>query len=76
MPVFSYLAYPEKGSKEKLLNDLSILDYCDVIQAENEDIIILVTDTPDEKTEKALQKKLKKLKSLASLNMTFGHTDV
>jgi len=76
MPVFSYLAYPGKGAKEMLLNDLSALDHCEVMPAENEEILILVTDTPDEGAEKALQKKLKKLKSLESLNMTFGHTDV
>jgi len=75
MPVFSYLAYPVQGAKEELLNDLSNLDYCEPIPAKNEGILILVTDTPDEKTEKALQKQLKVLKSLQSLSMTFGHTD-
>jgi nitrate reductase NapAB chaperone NapD len=76
MPVFSYLAYPKPGEKESLLSDLAALDYCEVTPADNEEILILLTDTPDEKAEKALQKKLKALKSLASLGMTFGHTDV
>ncbi len=75
MPVFSYLAYPKQGAKEELLNDLAALDYCEVTPAENEEILILVTDTPDEEKEKVLHKKLKKLKSLQSLGMTFGHTD-
>ena len=75
MPVFSYLAYPKAGQKEALLNDLAALDCCDVTPAENEEILILLTDTPDEKHEKELQKKIKKLNSLASLGMTFGHTD-
>jgi nitrate reductase NapAB chaperone NapD len=75
MPVFSYLAYPKPGAKEALLNDLAALDYCEVTPAENEEILILLTDTPDEKKEKVLQKKLKELKSLESLGMTFGHTD-
>lgn len=75
MPVFSYLAYPKQGAKEQLLNDLATLDYCEVTPAENEEILILVTDTPDEQKEQALQKKLKELKSLESLGMTFGHTD-
>ena len=75
MPVFSYLAYPVPGAKEKLLNDLASLDYCEVTPADNNEILILVTDAPDEDTEKVLQKKLKKLKSLESLGMTFGHTD-
>ena len=75
MPVFSYLAYPVRGAKVQLLNDLATLDFCEVTPAENEEVLILVTDTPDEKTEKELQKKLKEIKSLESLGMTFGHTD-
>ena len=75
MPVFSYLAYPAQGAREELLKDLATLDYCEALPAENEEILILVTDTPDEKEEKELQKKLKELKSLESLGMTFGHTD-
>ena len=70
---------PEKlhkgTSKQDLLNDLSALDYCEATPADNQNILILVTDTPDEETEKTLQKKLKQLKSLESLGMTFGHTD-
>lgn len=75
MPIFSYLAYPEKGQKETLLEDLSALDHCEVTPAVNEEVLLLVTDTPDDDTEKALQKRLKKIKSLQSLGMTFGHGD-
>ena len=75
MPVFSYLAYPEKGAKAQLFKDLSTMEYCEATPANNGDILILITDTPDEATEKALQKRLKALKSLQSLGMTFGHAD-
>ena len=75
MPVFSYLAYPKQGSKEQLLSDLSALDYCEAMPADNREVLILVTDTPDDQTEKELQQKLKALKSLESLGMTFGHAD-
>ncbi|MFC1881305.1 hypothetical protein ACFL2S_07405 [Thermodesulfobacteriota bacterium] len=75
MPVFSYLAYPKQGAKEQLLKDLVALDYCEATPADNQEILILVTDTPDEDKEKALQKKLKELNSLESLGMTFGHVD-
>jgi len=75
MPVLSYLAYPVEGAKEKLFNDLAALDHCEVIPAENEEVLILVTDTPNEEKEQELQKKLKELKSLQSLGMTFGHAD-
>ena len=75
MPVFSYLAYPIQGAKEQLLNDLAALDYCEVTPAENKEVLILVTDTPDEETEKKLQEKLEALKLLESIGMTFGNTD-
>ena len=75
MPVLSYLAYPLPGTKEELLNDLISLEYCEVMPADNEDVLILLTDTPDDETEKELQGKLKGLKSLQSLGMTFGHSD-
>ena len=58
MPVFSYLAYPVNGAKKALLNELASLEYCEATPAENEDILILVTDTPDDVKEKELQKKL------------------
>jgi nitrate reductase NapAB chaperone NapD len=75
MPIFGYLAYPVQGSKQQLLNDLAALDFCEATPAENEEVVVLVTDTPDEETENKLQEKLKALKSLESLGMTFGHTD-
>ncbi len=74
MPVFSYLAYPERGAKEQLLKDLSSLEYCEVTPAENVELLILVTDTPDDVKERELQKKFKELESLQYLGMTFGHT--
>jgi len=75
MPVFSYLAYPVQGAKERLIDELAALEYCEVTPSENEEVLILVTDTPDEETEKELQKKFKNIKSLESLGMTFGHTN-
>jgi hypothetical protein len=75
MPVFSYLAYPKQNAKQELLNELTALEYCEATPADNENILILITDTPDDNSEKALQKKLKQLKSLESLGMTFGHVD-
>ena len=75
MPILSYLAYPIKGAKEALHNDLSELGFCEAMPAENADVLILVTDTPNDEEEKRLQKKLKDLKLLQSLAMAFGHTD-
>ena len=76
MPVFSYLAYPKPGGKAHLAEELTALDFCEATPADNEEILILVTDTPDEDREKELQKELKGLRSLHGLSMTFGHVDV
>ena len=73
MPVFSYLAYPVRGAKDALCQDLEALDYCDVIPSDNEEVLVLVTDTPDDDAEKQLKHTLGKLKTLQSLGMTFGH---
>ena len=74
MPILSYLVLPQDGAMDQLCNELSAMDYCEIIPSDNEEVVVLVTDTPDEKTEKALQKALKKLPSLQSLSMTFGHS--
>ena len=75
MPIFSYLAIPRENARDSLCAELSDLKYCQVIPAENQDVVILVTDTPDETIEKHLQKTLKNLQSLQSLSLTFGYDD-
>jgi nitrate reductase NapAB chaperone NapD len=75
MPIFSFLAYPEKNMKDTLINDLSAMQYCEIKPSDNKDVLILLTDTPDEETNKKLIDSIKELDSLQSLNMTFGHTD-
>jgi len=76
MPIFSFIAYPEKKMKDQLAQDLSHMDYCEVKPSENQDVLILLTDTPDEETNKRLIDTIKALKSLQALSMTFGHTDL
>ncbi len=75
MPIFSYLALPREGARETLRAELSSLEYCQIIPADNKDLFVLVTDTPDEDIERALQKKLKNIDSLQSLSLTFGCDD-
>jgi len=75
MPIFSYLAIPRDGAKASLCTDLAALDYCRVIPADNHDVVVLITDTPDEATEEALQKTLKNLQSLQSLDLAFGYDE-
>jgi hypothetical protein len=73
MPIFSYLAIPGSGAKDALCADLAGLKYCRVMPADNHDVVILVTDTPDQAAEEALQETLAKLQSLQSLSLAFGY---
>ena len=75
MPVFSYLAIPRSGAKETLCAELSALSYCQVIPSTNQEVVVLVTDTPDETSEEALQVHLQKLQSLQSLSLAFGYDE-
>lgn len=75
MPIFSFLAYPEKNMKDQLIQDLSNFEFCEVKPSDNQDVLILLTDTPDEETGKSLIETIRGLDSLQSLSMTFGHTD-
>ncbi|TKB06098.1 hypothetical protein [Desulforhopalus sp. IMCC35007] len=75
MPIFSYLALPKEGAGETMRTELSALDYCQVIPADNQDVVVLVTDTPDATTEERLQKNLRRLPSLQSLSLTFGYDE-
>ncbi len=75
MPILSYLAFPRSGEKDQLLQQLNAMHHCEAYSADNAEILILVTDTPDREVEKQLQQQLKKLESLESLSMTFGYND-
>jgi nitrate reductase NapAB chaperone NapD len=75
MPVFSYLAMPAQGAKGALEEELKAMPYCEVIPADNVDVLVLLTDTPDEKTQQDLLQQLHRLPSLQSLSMAFGCSD-
>lgn len=75
MPVFSYLAIPKSGAKEVLCTELASLEHCRILPADNHEVVVVVTDTPDISTEKALQETLTRLQSLQSLSLAFGFDD-
>ncbi|WP_109436611.1 MULTISPECIES: hypothetical protein [Aquimarina] len=72
MPIKSYLAHPHQGKKDELITALSTLEKCEVLPAENKDILVLVTDTADEYEEDILTKKLETISSLKLLAMVSG----
>ena len=72
MPIKSYLALPLTGKKEALMLALKSLNQCEVVPAKNQDVLALVTDTPNEKEEEILKEKIEALNSLKLLSLVSG----
>lgn len=72
MPIKSYLAHPHKGKKDYLIKALSKIDACEVLPANNKDVLILVTETNNNKEEEILKEKLETIPSLKLLAMVSG----
>jgi hypothetical protein len=75
MPIKSYLAYPVRGRRDELARALRALRGCQVIPAVNRDLLIVVTDTPDETAEETLQGALARVEFLQGLALVAGLGD-
>jgi hypothetical protein len=76
VPIHSYLAYPVKGRRDALARALGALAGCEVTPATNYEVLVLVTDTPHEAAERALQAALDDLPDLQSLTLVAGVDDL
>lgn len=72
MPIKSYLAHAIKGKKEELMEALLSLKQCEVVPAQNQDVIALVTDTPNETEDDLLKEKIETIQSLKLLSLVSG----
>lgn len=72
MPIKSYLAHPHDGKKDELIKALSTLNECEVIPAENKDVLVVVTETETKIEEENLKQKLETISSLKLLAMVSG----
>ncbi|CAM1349570.1 MULTISPECIES: hypothetical protein [Tenacibaculum] len=72
MPIKSYLAHPHDGKKNELIQVLSSIKECDVLPAENKDVLVLVTETETKAEEDILKQKLEAISSLKLLAMVSG----
>jgi nitrate reductase NapAB chaperone NapD len=73
--ICSYLVIPEEGASGRVAERLAALPGCDVVQAENRDVLILVTDTPGLEEESALRHTVETLDGIEALMLTFGEID-
>jgi hypothetical protein len=72
MPVKSYLVIPKSGQKQQLLVELEDNSSCSVLPAENEELIVLVTDTSSKQKEKELLGQFENNNLIESLSLVSG----
>lgn len=72
MPIKSYLAHPHDGRKDELIKAISEIDQCEVVPAQNKDILVVITETEDKREEEILKEKLDTISSLKLLAMVSG----
>jgi hypothetical protein len=75
VPIKSYIAWPAPGKTAALESALLALPGCEVLPAENRDLLLLVTDTAGEAEEKALGAALEEIESLQCLSLVAGVTE-
>lgn len=69
MPIKSYLVHSPPGECQTLAARLSALPGCTAVPARNRDALVLVTDTPSEEADRALQTRLDQMESLIALTL-------
>jgi hypothetical protein len=72
MPLKSYLAFPRLNQRDTLAEILSQMPHCQAIPASNREVIVLVTDTPDEASEKSLEESFQAIDTLQFLSLVAG----
>jgi nitrate reductase NapAB chaperone NapD len=75
MSVCSYLVLANPGSARAVAERLAGIPRCDVIPAENRDVLVLVTETDDPEEERTLRDRLAAVEDVAALVLTFGEID-
>ena len=72
MPVKSYLAHPLEGKKQLLVEAIKAIDGCEVIPAENKDLLVVVTETESINQDEILKEKIEAIDSLKLLALVSG----
>jgi nitrate reductase NapAB chaperone NapD len=75
MPICSYLVLSRPGRSQALAARLEARPECEVIQAQNADLLLLVTETEDLETDERLRAEIEAMGEVDALVLTFGEVD-
>jgi nitrate reductase NapAB chaperone NapD len=71
MPVKSYLVFPKNGEAAQVIEKLERLR-CEVLPADNREVIVLVTDSDSEKEDEQFLEALKEDENIQHISLIAG----
>jgi nitrate reductase NapAB chaperone NapD len=75
MVICSYLLIAASGSAQSLAQRISALPGCDVVRAVNRDVLLVVTEAADARSQDALRDRIAAMEGVRSLSITFGEVE-
>ena len=72
MSIKSYIIHCEQDKKDSLFLELQKLSNCEVIPAQNHEVIIVVTDTDSDESDNQLYNQLLEMKGLKHMSLVSG----
>jgi len=75
MPVCGYVVVTRPGSRDRAAEKLSRLGGCEVVRAENDDVLLLVTESAGPDAEAGLRDRVEAIPEIQTLVMSFGEIE-
>jgi nitrate reductase NapAB chaperone NapD len=75
MPVCGYVVLPRPGALEDAARDLRRIEGCEVFPAENDDLLLLVTESDSVQDDQELRQRVNGVPGIQALLLTFGEID-
>ncbi|MCK6616332.1 MAG: hypothetical protein L6Q51_01675 [Cyclobacteriaceae bacterium] len=72
MPVKSYLVFPIAGTVAQVIEKLQSFNHCEVLPADNQEVIVLVTDSDSEKEDEQFLEALKGDTTIQHISLISG----
>lgn len=76
MPIASWILHPGPDQFQEMIGSVSRMNGCEVHVDSSTRVAILVTDTPDQESDKALFAALESAPGLSHMSLVFAHAEV
>ena len=73
MPVKSYIIIPQSDQKEQLVSEIGNIEGCEIHPAENQEVLVLVTDTENESDDKKLFTQIESNQNIKHISLVSGY---